>query len=159
MISFLLIFLLAIPLSVLLHEVGHALGVVLSTKKDAYVYLGPANENNNENFRIGRIHFHIIWAHSGFCFVKNENELSRFSNIMFSAGGPVVSLLLVIFSYLVITDSTHFGLKNFFTGTLFVNLSMFIFTSIPITYPSWMKPYAGGYSDGYHILKSIRTKD
>lgn len=158
MITFLLIFLLGIPLSVLVHEVGHALGIILFTKKEAHVYLGPANDKNNENFRIGRIHFHIIWAHSGFCFVKNESDLSRFSNIMFSAGGPIASLLLVIISYLITTDITHYGTKNFFIGILYANLSLFIFTSIPITYPNWLKPYVGRYSDGYHILKSIRKK-
>ncbi|WP_211654921.1 hypothetical protein [Planococcus alpniumensis] len=158
MLSFLLIFLLGIPLSVLLHEIGHALGVILFTKQEAHVYLGPANDKNNENFRIGRIHFHIIWANSGFCFVKNESDFSRFSNIMYSAGGPIVSLLLAGISHLVTTSLTNFSITNFFTGVFYANLSMFIFTILPITYPNWLKPYAGRYSDGYHILKAIKAK-
>lgn len=158
MFSFLLIFLLGIPLSVLLHEVGHALGVILFTKKEAHVYLGPANDKNNENFRIGRIHFHIIWAHSGFCFVKNEGDLSRFSNIMYSAGGPIVSLLLVVISHLVTINPTNFSINNFFTGLFYANLAMFIFTILPIAYPNWLKPYVGRYSDGYHIIKAIKAK-
>lgn len=158
MLTFLLIFLLGIPLSVLLHEVGHALGATLSTKKEAYVYLGPANSKNTENFRIGRIHFHIIWAHSGICFVKNEKDLSRLSNIMFSAGGPIVSLLLAISSYVVTTNLTNYSINNFFTGIFYANLAMFIFTIVPIVYPNRLKPYVGHYSDGYHILKAIKAK-
>jgi len=72
MISFVLFYLIGVPVSILLHEVGHALGVTLFTKEKAHVYLGPANDNNEENFRIGRMHFHIKWAFLVFVLLKIE---------------------------------------------------------------------------------------
>ena len=159
MISFFLFYLIGIPVSVLLHEVGHAIGVTIFTKEKAHVYLGPINDNNKENFRIGRMHFHIKWAYFGFCVVKNRNDLTSFKNIMFLAGGPIISLLLCIAAYLISTDLTHNGTKNFLNGVFYANLSMFIFTSIPIIYPNWLKPYAGRPSDGYQILTIFKAKN
>ena len=159
MISFVLFYLIGIPVSVLLHEVGHAIGVTIFTKEKAHVYLGPINDNNKESFRIGRMHFHIKWAYFGFCVVKNRNDFTSFKNIMFLAGGPIVSLLLFIAVYLISADLTHYGTKNFLNGVFYANLSLFIFTSIPIIYPSWLKPYAGRPSDGYQILTILKAKN
>lgn len=158
MISFFLFYLLGVPISILLHEVGHALGATLFTKEKAHVYLGPANEGNRENFRIGRLHFHIIWAFSGFCSVDNRRDFTSFKSIMFLAGGPILSLLVCIAAYLVSADLTHYGTKNFLNGVIYFNLLLFIFTSIPITYPKWWKPYAGHPSDGYQILTILNSK-
>ncbi|ANU25810.1 hypothetical protein [Planococcus versutus] len=161
MISFFIFYLIGVPVSILLHEVGHALGITLFTKEKAHVYLGPANDNNEENFRIGRMHFHIKWAFFGFCFVKNRSDFTSFKSIMFSAGGPIISLLLCIAAYLVSADLTHYGTKNFLNGIIYFNLILFIFTSIPITYPNWWKPkpYAGRPSDGYQILTALKSKN
>ena len=159
MISFVLFYLIGIPVSVLLHEVGHAIGVTIFTKEKAHVYLGPINDNNKESFRIGRMYFHIKWAYFGFCVVKKRNDFTSFKNIIFLAGGPIVSLLLFITAYLISANLTHYGTKNFLNGVFYANLSMFIFTSIPIIYPNWLKHYAGRPSDGYQILTILKAKN
>jgi len=156
MISFFLIYLIGIPVSVLLHEVGHALGVIIFSKEKSYVYLGSKNGLNKENFRIGRIHFHINWAYFGFCAVKNSPPFSKFQSVMISVGGPIASLLLFVASYLVMAEVTHYEIKNFLNGIAYFNLFMFICTSIPIRYPSWYKPYAGLPSDGYKIITLLK---
>lgn len=46
MISFFLFYLIGIPVSVLLHEVGHAIGVTIFSKEESYVYLGSENDLN-----------------------------------------------------------------------------------------------------------------
>lgn len=58
--SILYAFVVGIPISTLLHEIGHALGVIVCSKERAHVYLGA--KNLPENLRIGRIHFHIRWG-------------------------------------------------------------------------------------------------
>jgi len=45
-ISFILFYVVGIPLSVLIHEIGHALGVILFSKEKVYVYLGTINLSN-----------------------------------------------------------------------------------------------------------------
>lgn len=159
MISFILFYLVGIPISVLLHELGHALGILAATKENARVYLGPMGDNNKENFRIGRIHFHIKWAFSGFCAVNNRSDFTRSQNIVFLAGGPIATLLLIISAYLLGTTLSHDGTRNFLNGIFFANLSLFIFTSIPMIYPKWWKPYAGRPSDGYQIFAELKAKD
>lgn len=158
MVSFLLFYLIGIPVSVLLHEIGHAIGIVLFSKEKARVYLGPFNASNKENFRIGRIHFHIRWAYFGFCKCDARNaDISNFQKIMFLAGGPVVSLLLAGAAFLISVDLTQFGPKNFLNGIMYCNLAMFIITSIPIVYPKWLGPFAGRPSDGFQILAVFKT--
>lgn len=158
MISFFLFYLVGIPLSVLLHEVGHAIGIVMFSKEKAYVYLGPVNDDNKENFRLGRMHFHIKWAFFGFCIVKNRSDFTKFNNILFLAGGPIVSLLLFIAAYFLSANFSHEGTQNFLQGVFYTNLSMFIFTSLPLIYPKWLPAFAGHPSDGYQILNILKSR-
>ncbi len=157
MVSFLLFYLIGIPASVLLHEIGHAFGLVLFTKESARVYLGPSNASNKENLRIGRMHFHIRWAYFGFCEWGTRAAFSSFQRVMMLAGGPAVSLLVAIVAFFISADLTHWGTKNFLNGIMFSNLLLFISTSIPVVYPKWMGPYAGHPSDGYQILKVFKA--
>ena len=46
MLIFLLFYVLATPISVLMHEIGHGIGVVCISKSHVHVYLGSRNEGN-----------------------------------------------------------------------------------------------------------------
>lgn len=72
MLVFVLFYLLVCPITVILHEIGHGLGVIISSKYNAHIYLGNRNEKNRENFRLGRLHFHIIWSFVGYCSWEKE---------------------------------------------------------------------------------------
>jgi len=135
------------------------MGSILFSKEKSHVYLGPIDEANKESFRIGRMHFHIKWAYFGFCVVKNRNTFSKFQDIVFFAGGPCLSFLIFIATYLTSTGITHYEFKNFLNGITFLNFLLFLSTSIPIIYPKWMKPYSGFPSDGYQILTAFRGKN
>lgn len=63
---FMVILIFVIPICILLHEVGHGIGVISFSKSDVHIYLGVINENNKENFRLGRLHFHIKWGYVGY---------------------------------------------------------------------------------------------
>lgn len=58
--------------SILLHEVGHALGVTLFTKEKAQIYLGPANIITKKIFELEECTF-ISHGHS-LIFVLLETE-------------------------------------------------------------------------------------
>ncbi len=68
MIQLLIIYLLVVPICILLHEIGHGIGAVLSSNSHAHIYLGPRCEHNKENFRLGRLHSHISWSFIGFAY-------------------------------------------------------------------------------------------
>lgn len=150
-------YILLIPFYILLHEVGHGLGVVLSSNSDVHIYLGPRNEKNKENFTIGKFHFHLLWSYIG--FVDWEARLNNRQRAAALAGGPVMSLLLtLLFAWLTYINS-HSELHQLFFGSMIFNLTLFIATIIPVKYPRWMGGYSGHRSDGLQLLRIIKSED
>lgn len=159
MISFILVYLVGAPLSVLFHEVGHALGNRIASKEHVSIFLGPIDENNKENFRISTMAFHIKWAFYGFCALpESKGERPRLHKLLFIAGGPAVTLILAILSMTTLNHLSHWGLQNFTKGFMYFNFWLFAGTILPVIYPKWMGPYAGRPSDGYQIYKLLQTK-
>src|SRR5699024_11943830 len=81
---YMLLIVFGIPITVLIHETGHALGAVLSTKNAvARVYLGYYDDTNKVNMTMGRIHFHIVWGFGGFCWTDRigMTKIQRFMTV------------------------------------------------------------------------------
>lgn len=154
---FLSFYILLIPFFMLLHEVGHGLGVVFSSDSHVHIYLGTKNEKNKENFRIGKLHFHIIWSYTGFAYW--DARLNRRQKVAAFAGGPLMSLLLtLLFGWLSIITSQSAFHQLFFGSTIF-NLFQFICTIIPVKYPRWMGGYSGSKSDGLQLLRILKSEN
>ncbi len=145
-----------IPLSVLLHEVGHGIGVVSSSKSHARIYLGNWDEKNKQNFRLGRLHFHIHWSYYGYC--SWDNALSKRQKISALTGGPLMSLLLTCIFSLIVQEVPQGNLRSVINGIIFFNLANFLVTAIPITYPRWFGPLGGHPSDGLQLLRLLKMK-
>ncbi|WP_404428594.1 site-2 protease family protein [Sutcliffiella horikoshii] len=154
MLLFLLFYILVIPVCVLMHEIGHGLGVVSFSKHDAHIYLGKRNKENKENFKIGRFRFHIHWSYVG--FVDWKGDLNKRQRIAVLAGGPIMSLFLVFLFAVVAIVVPPSNLHSFFRGASIFNLAMVVWTIIPITYPRWMGAYYGHPSDGLQLLRLLR---
>ncbi|MCF6138291.1 hypothetical protein [Pseudalkalibacillus berkeleyi] len=156
MIFFLVFYILVIPISVLLHEIGHAIGVLLSSNSNAIVFLGPNDRSNRESFKLGRIRFHIKWAYFG-SIRTVEYPLSYRQQIIVAAGGPILSFILatltIILSFSQLMDGS---MRNFVAAISLFNFYLFFMTIIPIRYPNWMKSYAGLPSDGLRIINAIK---
>ncbi|GIO22894.1 hypothetical protein [Oceanobacillus sp. J11TS1] len=95
---FVLLCMIGLPLTVLIHETGHALAIIGITKKSkAKIHLGDFSDANKENFQIGRIHYHINWGISGTCYYINSSEnITKFQRVIVALGGPVVSAACTI---------------------------------------------------------------
>ncbi|WP_083225252.1 MULTISPECIES: hypothetical protein [Lysinibacillus] len=153
--SFMLLYVVGIPISTLLHEIGHALGVIVCSKERAHVYLGA--KNLPENLRIGRIHFHIRWGLFGFCTPQKGSSLTRKQSLGFIAGGPIMTLAVLLFaSYLARYFAAYAGIHYFFNSLFYLNTFQFLATAVPLIYPKWYKPYAGLPSDGYQMLSLLK---
>lgn len=155
MLLFLLFYIFVFPTSVLLHEIGHGVGVISTSKFHAHVYLGNRNKENKENFKIGRLHFHIYWSYEG--FVDWEDKLNLCQRAFALAGGPIMSLLLVFLFGIIAMLIPQGDLHSFFVGTTIVYLFQFIATIIPITYPRWMGAFNGLPSDGLQLLRLLKS--
>ncbi|MGD6780992.1 M50 family metallopeptidase [Sutcliffiella horikoshii] len=154
MLLFFLFYIFVIPVCVLMHEIGHGVGVVSLSKLDAHIYLGKRSQENKENFRIGRFRFHIHWSYIG--FVDWKGDLNKRQRIAALAGGPIMSFLLVFIFAAIGISLPPSDLKSFFWGASTFNLGMVVWTVIPITYPRWMGPYYGHPSDGLQLLRLQR---
>lgn len=142
-----------------IHEIGHAIPVLLRNKKaKAEIYIGTISKEQKLILRLGRLTCYLTIAFSGRCRVANQEELPPPSNkqrLLFSAGGPIASLIVFI---------TFFYLSTIIPGVpgiilnrvAFVSLFTFLFTAIPLTYPSFMKNLGGLKSDGWYILNDLK---
>lgn len=100
--------LLIISAALLIHELGHAVGLVVRNKKvKAEIYLGSLSKEKKLKLSLGRITCYITIALSGICRISNESEISPLTNkqrIIFAAGGPIASL----FGFGILYLSSHF---------------------------------------------------
>ena len=143
-----------------MHETGHALGLLLSTKgRVVRVYLGRWDNSNGETMRFGRLRLHLSWGYAGLCSYDDKSgKLSKIQEAFFMIGGPIFSLLvafgltLLLYFYPIVGD-----IRDLVLGLTVFNYIQFLCTIIPIKYPSWWQPYAGMPSDGYQILHSLKS--
>ncbi|OZM56847.1 hypothetical protein CIB95_08730 [Lottiidibacillus patelloidae] len=157
LILFLVFYVVVLPISTLIHEIGHALGILLTTKERAVIYLGPSDAKNTENFHLGRMHFHIKWSIFGSCKYKEiTKKLTAFQQIVVAIGGPFMSLCLVLLFTSLAKVPTNEVIAQYLQAIAFANLFIFISTAIPIKYPKWMSHYGGMPSDGYRVVLALR---
>ncbi len=157
LIIFLSFYVLLIPLFVLLHEVGHGLGAVFSSDSEVHIYLGIKSEKNKENFKIGRLRFHIIWSYTGFAYWGSR--LNKRQKVVALAGGPLMSLLLTLLFGWLTNITSQSELHQLFFGSMVFNLCQFISTTIPVKYPRWMGGYSGHQSDGLQLLRIMKSEN
>ena len=153
MLLFLIFYIIVAPICVLLHEMGHGIGAAFASKKHVHIYLGPGSEKNKENFRLGRIHFHIYWSYTGLTYWGKD--FSKRQEAIALAGGPLMSLLLSFLFGLLTLFVPQSEAHSFFWWTTMLFFLQFIGTIIPMTYPRWMGGLAGYPSDGLQLLRML----
>ena len=125
-----------------------------ASKHHVHIYHGPGSEKNKENFRIGRIHFHIYWSYTGLTFWGKD--FSKRQEAIALAGGPLMSLLLAILFGLLTLFASQTGMHSLFWWTTMLFSLQFIGTIIPVTYPRWMGAIGGYPSDGLQLLRMLK---
>ena len=158
-VGILLVWLLCL-LSVLLHELGHALGYRISAGKAEWKVIAGSGPGI---FSGSRCEFRLIPA--GGYFIPGKEPETNKAKIAMLAGGPVVSLLLaVLFGVL------HFSIPGFIrpdsglceillqltSFLLYFNFFQFFFTAVPIRYRIVCR---GSESDGLQIVHVLRHND
>ena len=154
----LLIWLLCL-LSVLFHELGHALGYRVSTGKTGWKVIAGSGP---KLLSISKLVFCLIPA-GGYFIPDEETETDR-EKLMMLVGGPLVSLLQAIL-YVIISfcikkhvqpeSSLYeilFPVSNFL---LYFNFFQFLFTAIPVRYRIVCR---GSESDGLQIVHVLKQK-
>jgi len=155
--------LLARPLTVLFHELGHAILVILLTKQRATIYIGSYGDPKRSikiNFGVLAIFFRynpFAWR-LGLC-VPSAKSASINRQIIYTLAGPLTSLIIAtIACYFTFAYDLHGFLKLFlivFLGSAFLDL---LVNLIPNQTP--IKLYDGSiaYNDGYSLKQLFYFK-
>lgn len=146
--------------SVLFHELGHALGYRVSGGKAGWKVSAGSGP---KMFSIARCSFCFIPV--GGAFIPEEEPGTKKGKLFMLAGGPVVSLLLaVLFGVLRYclyrfgpTEGGVYGILFPVSRTLlFFNFFQFLFTAVPIRYRIVCR---GFESDGLQIVHVLGQKE
>jgi len=150
-------------ITVLAHELGHAVSLLVMQDSRATVYIGSMGDPTSSL----ELHFKRldIWIkynpfkwNSGLC-VPHTKELSVNKQLVFAAMGPVASLMMLIFPALVVKYS-HLepAIKMIFFFTAFSAFTDFFVSAFPRAQP--IKLYAGGtvYNDASGIRQILLFK-
>lgn len=161
----LIIFLILVarPLTVLFHELGHAIPAILLTRKKVSIYIGSYGDPKKSiKFNIGILEVYFRYNpfswRLGLC-VPSAKVISLNHQIIYTVAGPITSLIIaVIACYFTFTYDLHGFLKLFlvvFLGSAFFDL---LINLIPIETP--VKLYNGTvtYNDGYNLKRLFYYK-
>jgi hypothetical protein len=154
----LITWILPVPLT-LLHELGHALPMLVLTPDRVVVRVGhqPARP-----VVAGALELRVRWLNSPrwawFGYVEGEggDDPSRARRIAILAGGPLVSALVLAALLMLAAFVPWPATILVWLPALAVAWQLFV-TAVPMRYPRWFGPYAGRVSDGYRIVRLLRA--
>jgi hypothetical protein len=156
-----IVYILGMPILTLLHELGHGIIGLMLTKGNVDIIIG--NSNLNKKLRLKRLTIDFKGYENIFAltcgFVRCGKESSKFKLILINASGPVVSIIISITTYMILSK-THLSLNyveiHALNAVFWYSFSAFIMTIIPMRYEYY--PYKGYFSDGYSIMSLINKR-
>lgn len=151
------------PFLVFIHEMGHAIPVLLLTKDRVTIYLGSYGDPKNSlRIRIGRFEAFLglkkLFWRKGLC-VPHSKGISPNKSIIILISGPIASLLAgVLFAYLGFSEDSHGSLKTF--SILFLGFAIldFFINIIPHSQPLKLHDGTLSYNDGYQLRQHLMLK-
>jgi len=155
----LLIFAVCRMLTVLFHELGHALPALAMGSERVVVYVGSYGDPNKSlTFSIGRLHFYLkynplLW-NQGLC-VPNSDGLTVNQQILFTISGPVMSLILGTACFIAAFIGTlHADIRTAFVIFGISAVIDFYTNLIPREDPIKLFDGSLTYNDG-HLLRQL----
>ncbi|HEY4147847.1 MAG TPA: tetratricopeptide repeat protein [Chitinophagaceae bacterium] len=131
-----ILFAFALFFSVLLHELGHAVPKLLMTTGRVGVYVGSFGDADRSlKCHIGRLDLFfkynpLLWR-KGLC--KAHGIFSAKQRLLFSAAGPLTSLLLTLTCWRLLADFDFYGILKFSLGImLYVSAVITLSSIIPL---------------------------
>lgn len=148
------------PITVFFHEMGHAIIARIFTKKDVKVFIGSyGNTDRSFSFKIGPYIYYfyknpIKWGR-GVC-IAEANVMSIDKQILFSFGGPLMSLVFAIITFII---NYYSDFKNLFFLLLFYSsLIDFVANLIPFNRKIALEDGRTTTNDGSRILALLKLK-
>ena len=151
------------PITVLIHELGHAIPTLLFTTKEVEIYIGSyGNSEGNLPIKIGRLKiffkYNVLLWNAGLC-TRKEGAISIWKELIILFSGPVFSLVSGVFvcycSFFYSSDEKIHFLGFIFLGSSILDFSANIFPnqrSIRLDDGSLV------YNDGQQIIQLIKYR-
>ena len=151
------------PLTVLLHELGHAIPALLLTAAKTSIYIGSyGDEENSRRISIGKLEiwfrYNLLEWKQGLC-IPHAKKVTVNRQIIYTICGPLTSLLVAItLLYLAFVFDCS-ALLTFVLLTFLVSAVIDLVTNLRPN-PVPIKLHSGTivYNDGYALLKLFRMK-
>lgn len=150
------------PITVLLHELGHAIPAILFTQQKVTIYIGSYGETTKSlKFRVGLLEVWIrksVFWRTGLC-QPSSNNMSLTKNVIFILGGPLASsTFAVITSYYVFAYDLHGALKMIMSFFMLSAIYDFLSNIIPSRIPIKLSNGRVCYNDGNSLHKLFYFK-
>jgi tetratricopeptide (TPR) repeat protein len=150
------------PITVILHELGHAIPAILFTRKKVTVYIGSYGETKKSlKFRFGLLEVQLkksIFWKTGLCRTS-ATSLSLTKKVIFIVCGPLASLTFaIVTSFVVFTYDMHGGLKMIMSFFTLAAAWDFISNIIPNNHPIKLADGSVCYNDGHSLRKLFYYK-
>lgn len=147
-----------IQATTILHELAHALLMLLLTDSHVVLLVGSTNQNNGVKISLSnRFDIELKGFLPGVGMIQwdKNNELSDFQKALTFVCGPLMNLAL--FSILLAYTKAVGRLKQSFLVAFTMNYALlgFLVTIVPIIYPKMWIGYGGLQSDGYQLLQLL----
>jgi hypothetical protein len=154
LLTFLFYVLVASPICLVLHELGHAVMLLLLTKQKVMFQFGV--RGTRREMRLGRVTVLLYFEPSALFFSRyfpeNKAALTRGQDVAITLGGPLVSLSSTVAFGLLWQAS---GGGDPWTGLTIISLVNFLNSSIPRSYPAWQGAQAGIPNDGMQLMELL----
>jgi hypothetical protein len=158
-IRFLVVWFVVCPIVTLLHELGHGIAALIVVKdRPITCMLGTDPNQARFTLNIGRRLRILLNPGTGFFgryLIGGSGPFSRSQTILISLAGPLVSLGISLFFFLLPTfENNYLNVLRF----LFLSCAMIqlVATIIPVRYPQWFGGYRGMPSDGLRVWRALR---
>ena len=153
-ISVLLYVLIAEPVCLLLHELGHATMALALTRQAITFQFGTRGPRRD--FHLGRLTLRVYFEPAMFLgsrYYIDRSEMTRSQVFWTLSGGPLASLgfTLLCGGLWWATDGA-----DPWVGLTVINLGNFLWTSIPWHYPKWQGAQAGIPNDALQLLYHLQ---
>lgn len=150
------------PITVLFHELGHAIPAILLTRKSVSIYIGSYGDPENSwHFRFGLLEFWfkrnpLSWK-LGLC-VPSDKQMSINKQIIFILTGPMASLSIAVIScYFAFTYDLHGLLKLILTVFLVSSILDLYLNLTPSSKPIKLHDGRLAYNDGYRLKQLLHA--
>lgn len=144
-------------LTILLHEIGHAIPALIFTKGPINIYIGSyGNPENGLKIHLKRVIFFFKYDafqwNAGLCCPEDATE-SWIKNFLIILGGPLMSLIIALTSFYLTFSTKEPSFFNLCTFFLFFSSAIdFYFNIEPNARPIKLHNGSIVFNDGYQLM-------